>query len=131
MTSSDLGERLADLLERWELTPAQTYGEGFRGLVMAVTSATGVPLVLKVDHPGPAFAAQVRTMRAAQGLGYAAVVAADLDRGGLLLERLGPSLASSELEPPEQVAAITTTLLQAWEVPVEVGPPVQDGRDQA
>lgn len=131
MTRSDLADRLTELLERWDLTPGETYGEGFRGLVMAVTSATGVPLVLKVDHPGPAFAAQATTMRAAQGRGYAAVLEADLDRGGLLLERLGRSLASSALEPREQVGALTTTLLQAWEVPLEVGPPVQQGHDKA
>ncbi|HEV7173813.1 aminoglycoside phosphotransferase family protein [Pedococcus sp.] len=131
MTRQDLEERLADLLERWDLTPGETYGEGFRGLVVAVKSATGVPLVLKVDRPGSPFDAQVSTMCAAQGRGYAAVVAADLDRGGLLLERLGPSLASSALDPPAQVTALTTTLLRAWEVPREVGPPVLEGHDKA
>lgn len=131
MTGPAPGDCLADLLERWHLTPGETYGEGFRGLVMAVTSAAGLPLVLKVDHPGPAFAAQVRTMRAARGHGYADVVAADLDRGGVLLERLGPSLASSALDPPAQLRALTTTLRQAWEVPLEVAPPVAHGHDKA
>lgn len=130
MTRSALAERLTELLEHWDLTPGVTYDEGFRGLVMAVETA-GAPLVLKVAQPGPAFAAQVGTMRAAQSRGYAAVVAADLDRGGLLMERLGPSLASSALDPPTQVAALTSTLLQAWEVRLDVAAPVRAGQDKA
>ena len=87
--------------------------------------------MLKIDRTGPAFAAQVATMQAAEGRGYAAVLAAEVQRGAVLLERLGPSLATARLSPEEQVRHLTAALRQAWTVPVDRVPDLPHGGDKA
>lgn len=121
---------LADLVDEWSLSIGEVYDEGLGAPVVAVV-ADGVPAVLKIGEPGAAFAAQVATLEAAGGRGYAAVLASDAARGAVLLERLGPSLAAAGLAPDEQVRHLTTALRQAWEVPVDLAPPVATGRDKA
>lgn len=125
-----LAELLTDLVERWSLTLGEVYGEGLGVPVVAVV-AEGVPAVLKIERAGPAFAAQVATLEAAKGRGYAAVLASDVARGAVLLERLGASLASTRLAPAAQVDHLTAALRLAWEVPVSLAPPVADGDDKA
>jgi streptomycin 6-kinase len=125
-----LGELLADLVDRWSLTLGEVYGEGLGVPVVAVV-AGGTPAVLKIDRAGPAFAAQVATLEAARGRGYAAVLASDAPRGAVLLERLGASLASTRLTPSAQVDHLTAALRLAWEVPVALAPDVAPGDDKA
>lgn len=121
---------LADLVDRWALTLGEVFDEGLGGPVLAVES-NGRAAVLKIGRTGPAFAAQVRTMQAAGGRGYAVVLAADVPRGAVLLERLGPSLASARLAPDEQVRHLTTALRQAWEVEPGGVPDLPHGGDKA
>ena len=121
---------LSELVDRWSLTIGEVFGEGLGGPVLAVETA-GHPAVLKVDRPGPGFTAQVATMQAAAGRGYAAVLAADVPRGAVLLERLGPSLASAHLPPDEQVRHLTTALRQAWEVRIDQVPDLPHRGDKA
>ena len=125
-----LGELLADLVRTWSLTLGEVYGEGL-GVPVVAVDADGRPAVLKIDRVGPAFAAQVATLEAAHGRGYAAVLAADPARGAVLLERLGASLASSRLPAAAQVDHLTAALRLAWEVPVTLAPPVAKGEDKA
>jgi streptomycin 6-kinase len=121
---------LADLVDRWALTLGEVFDEGLGGPVLAVESS-GRAAVLKIGRAGPAFAAQVGTMQAAGGRGYAAVLAADVPRGAVLLERLGPSLASARLAPDEQVRHLTAALRQAWEVAPDGVPHLPHGGDKA
>ena len=121
---------LSDLVDRWSLTIGEVFGEGLGGPVLDV-QANGRPAVLKIDRAGPAFAAQVTTMQAADGRGYAVVLAADIPRGAVLLERLGPSLASAHLSPDEQVRHLTAALRQAWAVPIDQVPDLPHGGDKA
>lgn len=121
---------LAELVERWALSLGEVYSEGLGVPVVAVV-ADGEPAVLKIERPGPAFTAQVATLDAAQGRGYAAVLASDPARGAVLLERLGPSLASSRLAPAAQVDHLTAALRLAWELPLALAPAVADGEDKA
>ncbi|SDP55623.1 streptomycin 6-kinase [Pedococcus dokdonensis] len=125
-----LADLLADLVERWSLTLGEVYSEGLGVPVVAVL-AEGAPAVLKIERPGPAFAAQVATLEAAHGRGYAAVLASDPGRGAVLLERLGSSLASSGLAPAAQVDHLTAALRLAWELPVALAPEVARGDDKA
>jgi streptomycin 6-kinase len=125
-----LDELLAELVQRWSLTVGEVYGEGLGGPVVAV-DADGTPAVLKIDRVGPAFTAQVTTLEAARGRGYAAVLAADSPRGVVLLERLGTSLASSRLPPAAQVDHLAAALRLAWELPVGLAPAPAPGDDKA
>lgn len=125
-----LGELLADLVRTWSLTLGEVYGEGL-GVPVVAVDADGCPAVLKIDRVGPAFAAQVATLEAAHGRGYAAVLASDPGRGAVLLERLGTSLASARLPASAQVDHLTAALRLAWEVPVTLAAPVAQGDDKA
>jgi streptomycin 6-kinase len=125
-----LAELLADLVQAWSLTLGEVYAEGL-GLPVVAVKADGSPAVLKIGRAGGAFAAQVATLEAAHGRGYAAVLASDVARGAVLLERLGASLASTRLTPAEQVDQLTATLRLAWEVPVSLAPAVAPGDDKA
>lgn len=117
-----LGERLLDLAERWELDLGEAYDEGLGGLVLSVRAGSR-PAVLKVDAATPAFRAQVATLVAAQGRGYAAVLASDVALGAVLLERLGPSLASAGLPPLQQVAHLLGPVRRTWELATGLVPP--------
>jgi len=125
-----LADLLAELAQRWSLTLGEVYGEGLGMPVVAVEAASR-PAVLKLGRAGPAFTAQVATLEAAQGRGYAAVLASDVACGAVLLERLGPSLASSRLAPSAQVDHLAAALRLAWELPVTLAPPVAPGEDKA
>ena len=125
-----LADLLHDLVDRWSLTLGEVYGEGIGGPVVAV-QADGGPAVLKVDRAGPAFDAQVATLRAAAGRGYAAWLADDVARGAVLLERLGPSLASAGLPAREQLDRLAETLPIAWEVPMDIVSQVKPLQDKA
>lgn len=120
---------LADLVQRWALTLGEVYREGL-GLPVVAVDADGSPAVLKIGRAGPAFTAQVATLEAAHGRGYAAVLASDVARGALLLERLGPSLASARLSPAAQVDHLAAALRLAWELPVTLAPPIATGEDK-
>lgn len=108
---------LHDVSTQWSLVLGDVYTEGIGAPVIAVEAA-GEPAVLKIDRPGAALAAQVATLTAAGGRGYAAVLAADVERGAVLMERLGPSLASRRLPPDAQLDHLAATLRLAWEVPL-------------
>jgi streptomycin 6-kinase len=125
-----LADLLAELVDRWSLRLGEVYGGGIGVPVLAV-EADGSPAVLKIDRPGEAFTAQVATLEAAHGRGYAAVLASDAARGAVLLERLGSSLASSRLAPSAQVDHLTTALRLAWELPISLAPAVRPGDDKA
>jgi len=112
---------LHDVSTQWSLVLGEVYTEGIGAPVIAVEAA-GEPSVLKIDRPGAALAAQVATLTAAGGRGYAVVLAADVGRGAVLMERLGPSLASRHLPPQEQLDHLAATLRLAWEVPVPATP---------
>lgn len=125
-----LPELLADLVERWSLTLGEVYGEGL-GVPVVAVDADGTPAVLKIDRAGPGFTAQVATLEAGLGRGYAAVLASDAGRGAVLLERLGPSLASSRMSASHQLDHLAAALRLAWEVPVSLAPEVAPGEDKA
>jgi streptomycin 6-kinase len=125
-----LADLLAELVDRWSLRLGEVYGGGIGVPVLAV-EADGSPAVLKIERPGEAFTAQVATLEAAHGRGYAAVLASDAALGAVLLERLGSSLASSRLAPSAQVDHLTTALRLAWELPVSLAPAVRPGDDKA
>ncbi|WP_140740256.1 aminoglycoside phosphotransferase family protein [Pedococcus bigeumensis] len=125
-----LPELLTDLVDRWSLTLGEVYGEGL-GVPVVAVDADGSPAVLKIDRAGPVFTAQVATLEAAHGRGYAAVLASDAGRGAVLLERLGPSLASTRMAAAHQVDHLAATLRLAWELPLSLAPEVAVGEDQA
>lgn len=92
---------------------------GTEAFVIEATTADGRAAVLKILPPWVAAASgELQTLQAAQGRGYADVYAVDEAAGAILLERLGPSLATLERSVDQQMAIICTTLVEAWTIPL-------------
>lgn len=90
---TDLPDVVASLAAEWHLILDDPYDGGTEAFVCAVTRDDGTPAVLKVLVPREDAAAhEITVLRLADGEGCARLLAADADRGALLLERLGPSL---------------------------------------
>jgi streptomycin 6-kinase len=126
-----LGGLVRDLCAAWRLSFDEALTSGTEAFVAAVTTPDGRRAVLKVAPPdGGAFAAEVRTLLAAAGRGYAEVYAQDLPRRAVLMERLGPQLAELGLPVDAQIERICATLAEAWR-PVPPGVEVMTGAEKA
>lgn len=66
---------------------------------------------------------QIPTLLAADGRGYVRVLECDESLSAMLLEQLGPSVEHGGRPPTDQAAMIAEVLGEAWQVPLEVGPP--------
>jgi streptomycin 6-kinase len=108
--------------DRWGLSTERWLPGGAGTPTLAVTTADGTPGVLKIAEPG-ALDPTARVMGAADGRGYARVLAWDADRGALLTERLGHVLWDEERTLARQSSVIGALLQDAWRVPLECGSP--------
>lgn len=113
---------LRPVCEEWGLAPERWLGGGASTPTLAVTSAGGTAGVLKLEEPG-ALDAAAAVMRAADGRGYARVLAWSPERGALLTERLGEDLWRSTPRVADQARVIVPLLVEAWRVPWECGTP--------
>jgi streptomycin 6-kinase len=114
-----LDRAVAELATAWGLTLGPTLAGGTEALVLEATMADGRAAVLKLLPSGAAAGAgELETLFSARGRGYAAVYAVDAGRGAVLLERLGPPLATLGLAVDLQIAHLCTTLAEAWAVPL-------------
>lgn len=104
------------------LTPGDWFAGGAGMPTLAVRIADGTPAVLKLDAPGR-LDRQAHVMTAADGRGYARVLAWDAARGALLTERLGDTLWTGSTSIGAQADTILPVLQQAWELPLEAGSP--------
>ena len=118
---------IADLEQRWSITVGRPLSGGSTSYVARVTCTEGSPAVLKIALSSEVLAEQVATLERADGRGYVRLLRSDPARRALLLERLGPSLAASRLEPEEQLAVLAETLREAW-LPDDGPPPRRPGQ---
>lgn len=118
-----LPETVAALERRWGFTVEQPLAGGTAAYVARVRRADGQAAVLKVAIPGSGFADQARTLRLAEGQGYARLLALAPEHSAALVEALGPSLAQSGLPPERQLAVLGATLRRAWATVPSVGAP--------
>lgn len=118
------------LVVRWNLSLGGVLAGGTEALVLEARMADGGSAVLKLNPPGAETAqAELRTLLAAQGRGYALVYRHDAQAGALLLERLGDQLVESGLPLPGQLAALCAALQEAWTVPPPEG--LMNGAEKA
>lgn len=134
-----LGERwltelpglLGDLERRWSIEAGSSLPGGTTSYVARARTRDGLDAVLKVALPSADFTAQVRTLRLAEGRGYARLLADDLDRHAMLQEALGPSMDRLGLAPRQQMETLCVMLRSAWRVPHAVGPTVDPAPEKA
>lgn len=90
----DLSGMVADLEQLWSVAVGRVYEDATEAFVAEAELVDGTPVVVKVIVPRDGAAAQheITALRLADGNGCVRLLAADEDRGALLLERLGPSL---------------------------------------
>lgn len=127
----ELPRVVAELSRRWNLVPEEEIDGGSASYVRRVRTSDGAPAVLKV-----AFADDLRqqaaVLEAADGRGYARLLAFDERRQAMLLTRLGGQLRRSGMPPRKQLAVLAGLLGTAWAaVPLEVAPAVAPGDDKA
>ena len=120
--TDNYARQLIALCRDWRLTAYRWFDGGAGMPAVAVTAPDGISGVLKLAAPGE-LDAQARVMLAADGKGYARVLAWDAERGALLTELLGPTLGTEAPTLGEQVRVLAPLLQDAWTAPLEAGSP--------
>ncbi len=127
--ASALPELLAALERDWSITVGRGLPGGSASFVARARRANGSSAVVKVAVSGEGWLEQVATLERAAGRGYVRLLRSDLDRRAMLLEDLGPSLATRGRPVPDQLRCLADTLALAWQDPGETRPP--PGEDKA
>jgi streptomycin 6-kinase len=115
----DLPEILASLAVDWSIGYGRPLDGGNAAYVVEAVTAAGRPAVLKVAVPPGVegfspFEQELETLRLAGGDPYAELIRDDVPRRCMLLERLGPSLASLGWPAGRRLAAVASTLARGW-----------------
>jgi streptomycin 6-kinase len=96
---------LIDVISReWNLRVGAAYPMSFHWIAR-VTTADGVPAVLKLGVPDGHLASEVEALRIFDGDGAVRLLAEDLERGALLIERAVPGDRVASLVPIDDVEA--------------------------
>lgn len=118
--------RLVESLERdWDITIGDAFSDSTEAFVTAATAADGEPVVLKVIVPrAPDVAVrEIAALRLADGAGCVRLLAADADRGALLMERLGRSLYELKLPFLRRQQILCDAAAQVWRPAQDSGLP--------
>jgi streptomycin 6-kinase len=118
---ADLPEVVAHLERAWSITVEHTLTGGTASYVARARTAEGDDAILKVAIPEVGFADEVRMLAAAHGQGYVRLLAHDREHEAMLLEALGPPMASLALPPEQQIARLCRMLRQVWQAPRPAG----------
>jgi streptomycin 6-kinase len=116
---------VAGLEREWAITVGRSYGDATEALVAEATRADGAPAVLKVLVPraGDAARNEITFLRLAAGRGCVALLRADLGRGALLLERLGPSMSDLGLPLARRHEELCAAAARVWRPAPDCGLP--------
>jgi streptomycin 6-kinase len=85
--------------------------------VAPARTAEGGDAILKIAIPEVGFADELHVLESAQGHGYVLLLASDREREAMLLEALGPPMATLALPPEQQLALLCQMLRLAWRAP--------------
>lgn len=101
--------RLDELASAWGLTLGSELPGGLLACVVEATTADGADAVLKLPSPWACVADELASLRLWQGRGAPSLLAADEERGALLLERIRPGGLALDATA-EDVAALLDLL---------------------
>lgn len=128
----DLPSIVDSLAQEWSLTIGATLRGGHAAFVVEATLAEGVAAVLKIGDPGTRrdLTLEATALRLADGDGCASLLRVDLDRGAVLLERLGTALYDVVPDPAARHDILCDVAARFWR---PVGPEVDlpTGEDKA
>lgn len=113
---------VADLVAEWRLGVGAVLPGGTEALVLTVTRADGTPAVLKLVVPQHTTARdEITVLRLAAGEGCVALLESDVERGALLLERLGPSMFDLELPFDQRLPLLCDAARAMWRPAPDTG----------
>lgn len=117
-----LPDRLGACASAWGVTVEEPLPSGAYSpaRVFAVRGRDGTPMVLKLAPPGQGLESEAVALAAFNGRGAARLIASDLPRGALLLERLRPGTSLRSLAEQDDDAA---TLAAAEVIAILPRPP--------
>jgi streptomycin 6-kinase len=101
---------VAELCDRWQLTPERPTWFGYCAIALPVRRADATSAVLKVSWPGPDQAPEAPALRAWDGDGVVRLLDHDPDRWALLLERLDESRDLTSVPIGEAISTIGSLL---------------------
>ena len=114
---ASLPSLVAELEGRWQIATAEPMTGGTGSLVLSAVSSTGAPVVLKLLLPDPESDEEIATLARAKGRGFVRLLEHDITRRAMLLEALGPSLATSGFPPERQLSVLGSLAAMAWRLP--------------
>src|SRR5215831_15174587 len=126
-----LPDMIAQLERAWSIMVGQALTGGTGSYVAPAQTAEGGDAILKIAIPEVGFADELRVLESAQGHGYVHLLASDREREAMLLEALGPPMASLTLPPEQQISLLCQMLCQAWQAPRPAGLVVTPAEEKA
>jgi streptomycin 6-kinase len=118
---ADLPDVIDHLEHVWFITVGQALTGGTGSYVARVRTAEGGDAILKIAIPEVGFADELRVLASAEGYGYVNLLAYDREREAMLLEALGPPMASLPLSPEQAITLLCQMLRQVWQAPRPAG----------
>jgi streptomycin 6-kinase len=117
-----LPELIAGLERDWGITVGRAYPDPTEAYVAEAELADGTPAVLKLLVPRPGQAAdEITVLRLADGAGCVRLLATDVDRSALLLDRLGPSLYELGVPIERRLEIMCTLAARLWRPAPDAG----------
>jgi streptomycin 6-kinase len=122
---------VADLERAWAIRVGRVFDGGTEALVAEAAFEDGTPAVLKLAPPHDLDAArlEIAVLGHCAGDGCVELLRDDVERGALLLERLGPSLHDLALPIGRRHEILCATAQRVWRPAPDTGLPT--GRDKA
>lgn len=109
-----LPDLLAELAAGWDLALQPPFPDLTYNYVAPVRWGDGTEAVLKVGVPNPELRTEAEALRRFDGRGAVRLLAADLERGALLLERLRPGTTLLALEDDRRATEHAAQVMAAW-----------------
>jgi len=112
----DLPSLIESVEDEWDIAVGDAYTDSTEAFVARATCADGTPAVLKLIVPrgGDAPEREIAALRLTNGEGCARLLRDDVERGALLVERLGRSLYELALPIRERHEILCATAARIW-----------------
>jgi streptomycin 6-kinase len=96
------------------ITIGSSFAGGHAALVVEVTLVDGTPAVLKIGVPGRDVGPEAMVLRLANGAGCAKLLAEDVSRQALLMERLGAQMYDIVADPVSRHNLLCEVAVRLW-----------------
>jgi streptomycin 6-kinase len=127
---AELPALVADLEREWSITVGRAFTNGTEAFVALASLTDGASAVLKLMVPRPAERLlgdaarnEITALRLANGEGCARLLRSDLDRGALLVERLGAAMCDLAIPVDRRHELLCAAAMRVWRPAAGAGLP--------